>query len=88
MITAIAENIPAVQVSDVEEDIIVVEIEVNGEKIRVFNAYGPQEPQNNQDREMSRNFWLVLEKLIVDAKNAGCMIIIQCDANAKFGKNI
>ena len=88
LITAIAENIPAVQVSDVEEDIIVVEIEVNGEKIRVFNAYGPQEPQNNQDREMSRNFWLVLEKLIVDAKNAGCMIIIQCDANAKLGKNI
>ena len=88
MITAIADDVPAVQVSDVEEDILVVEIEVNGEKIRVCNAYGPQEPQNNNDRERSQSFWHILEKQVVEAKNDNCKIIIQCDANAKLGNNV
>ena len=86
LITAIDDRIEAIQVSDTEENILVVEININGSKIRVFNVYGPQEPQNSSEREKSFNFWLEVERQIKDAQKNMCKIILQCDANAKLGK--
>ena len=88
LITAVAESLHAVQVSDVKEDILVVEIVVSDEKIRVINAYGPQEPQTSFDKEISKLFWLEVEKQVVDAKNENCKVVIQCDANTKLGKEV
>ena len=43
LITAIDENLGSVLVSNTENEILVVQIDVEGLDIRVINAYGPQE---------------------------------------------
>ena len=66
-------------------EILVVEIHVGSQTIRVINAYGPQE---YDCKDKISDFWLNLEQEIVRAKNSGCSVLIEMDANAKLGKNM
>ena len=54
----------------------------------MINFYGPQEPQNDQDKTLVRNFWLELEKEIISAKSKNCPLVLQGDANAKLGNQL
>ena len=54
-------------------------------KIRIINAYGPQEDDEIQD---VLGFWQEIEGEVIRAKDENCYILIQMDANAKVGKNI
>ena len=88
LLTAITECLPSIEVSESVEDILVVEMKVGDRKIRVLNAYGPQEAQNSDERETNRNFWIEIEKQMIIAKDENCSVILQCDANAKLGRDI
>ena len=88
LITAIEENLNAIEVSECLEDILVVEVSVNEQNFRVINFYGPQEPQNDQERNLVKTFWFEVEKQIIAAKATNCKLILQGDANAKLGKEI
>ena len=52
-------------------------------KIRVFNGYGPQEDDSSNKID---SFWQTMGQEIVNAKEEGCLIIIQMDANTKIGR--
>ena len=87
VLTAVDKNLSPVLIPHENDDvnIIVVEILVGNQRIRVINGYGPQET----DSKCRRNeFWEVLESQVVNAKNEGCLIIIEMDANAKLGPSI
>ena len=60
---------------------MIVEINNGSKKLRIFNAYGPQELDVSTQRKL--NFWQNLEKEIISAYDSNCEIIIQLDANAK-----
>ena len=76
---------PVLITSDVENEILTIQISVTSHKIRIINGYGPQEDEN---KSKIVNFWNKIETEVIDAKNEGCLIIIEMDANAKVGKNI
>ena len=88
LLTAVSENLSAIQVSEGLDDILVVEVSIDETAYRVINFYGPQEPQNDSEQILVRNFWLEVEKQILEAKNKNCKLILQGDANAKLGKEI
>ena len=48
LVTAVDENLPSVQVSTSENDILVIQTIVGEQNIRIINGYGPQEPQNEK----------------------------------------
>ena len=48
-------------------------------KIRVINAYGPQEDDTQQNKF---NFWMGIEEKILAAKSEDCLVLVQMDANA------
>ena len=54
-------------------------------KIRIINAYGPQEDETQLKR---LTYWQSLEQEISSGENENCMILLQMDANAKLGNNI
>ena len=58
---------------------------VNNLKIIVINCYGPQE---DDKIEHVLSFWQKVEEEIVNAKNTGCLLIVQLDANAKVGNTV
>ena len=68
-----------------EADILTVQLEVNKQKIRLINGYGPQDDDNLQNR---LNFWLGLDQEIISAKSESCLVMIQMDANVKVGSNL
>ena len=74
--------------SDTDLDILTIEVSFDKEKVRVLNAYCPQEPQNDSDRENVFKFWSEIEEQIENAKNENCKLVFQCDANAKLGSSI
>ena len=51
-------------------------------RIRVINGYGPQE---HEIKDKILAFWQNFEKEVIDAKEEGCMLLIEMDANAKLG---
>ena len=63
-------------------ELIVVEIAINNEKIRVFSGYGPQE---NLDENQRLPFFEALEGEIASAELKSRSIIICMDANSKLG---
>ena len=87
LLTAIDENLSPVLISSGSEDIelLVVQILIGSQKIRIFNGYGPQEKEN---KEKIFAFWQELEKEIINAKEEECFVLIQMDANAKLGAGI
>ena len=62
-------------------------------KIRIINAYGPQECSQAQrptedQQTLIINFWNAMEREIIDAQDEGCWILIELDANAKVGDTV
>ena len=87
LLTAVDPSLNPVQItsSDPEAEILTVQIEINNRKLRIINAYGPQDDEIQQ---VKLNFWLGMEEQIISANNSNCMILIQMDANAKVGNII
>ena len=86
LLTAVDQNINPVLIStgkDEDTEIITVQAKVGRHNIRIINAYGPQEDEENQ---VVLKFWQELEEEIVNAKDDNCLVIVELDANAKIGK--
>ena len=76
---------PMLITSDVENDIMTTQINIASFKIRIINGYGPQE---DDDDTIIMNFWNKIEAEVIEAKNEGCFIMIEMDANAKVGNSV
>ena len=87
LLTAVDSNLEPVliEVSNDESEILVVQVKLGGTKVRIINGYGPQEDDPLAKRLA---FWQAVEQEVVTAKNSQCMVLIQCDANAKLGNDI
>ena len=70
---------------DNEVEILVLEIDVKASKIRLINAYGPQEKQK---MEIKQKFWDRLECEVLQAQSLGCGLIFQMDGNLRAGSSI
>jgi hypothetical protein len=68
-----------------EIEILVVEISINGSRIRIINGYGPQEKQKV---ELKQKFWDQLDSEINSAENLGCGLILKMDGNLRAGPSI
>ena len=62
-----------------------LKLKIVQQKIRVINCYGPQE---NETRSKVENFWIEIEKEIINSKMDDCKVLIEMDANAKLGCEI
>ena len=71
---------------DVDNDveILIVEVMLTVGKLRIINAYGPQEHAANDDKKLS---WNCLNEEVKKAMEESCMIALEFDANAKVGSN-
>ena len=68
-----------------EFELLVVEIEVANQKLRIVSGYGPQENWSEQDRIP---FFIALEDEINKAELENKDIFIQMDANSKLGPEL
>ena len=86
LLTAVVRDLEPVLISDggEENEILVVQANVGKHKIRIINAYGPQE----DEAEKSLSFWQQLEAETISADDENCLTLIQLDANAKVGPEI
>ena len=86
LLTAAAHDLNPTLITEHEEtDILVIQLDMPEIKIRLINAYGPQEQDNPL---IILNFWQSLECEICKARDEGCLIIIELDANAKVGEEV
>ena len=87
LLTCVDEDLNPVLISSCKDDteILTVEANLGNNKIRIINAYGPQEDDDIQD---VLGFWQELEGEVIRAKDENCYIIIEMDANAKVGKKV
>ena len=87
LLTTVDEDLNPVLVSDGKDEveILVVEADLGDKKIRILNGYGPQE---DEDIQNVLSFWQELETEVIKAKDEGCFILIEMDANAKVGNKI
>ena len=85
LLTAVHDDLaPVLVTADDEVELLVIQVKIGNKKVRIFNAYGPQE--NNTDESL--NFWSTLEKEIIQSKQENCCILIQMDANAKLDSTL
>ena len=85
LLTAVDHDLQPVLVTSNEEEeaeILTVQIKVGDKLIRIINAYGPQEDESQQK---IFSFWTEVENEVIKARDNGCLILIQTDANAKVG---
>ena len=87
LLTCVDVDLNPVLVSSCKDgaEILTVEISIENKKIRIINGYGPQEDDEIQE---ILAFWQELEGEIIRAKDEGCLIIVEMDANAKLGKDV
>ena len=88
LMTGVHTKLDPIMVSDGTEDdveILVVEGEIEGKKIRFINGYGPQESAELDKRV---KFFAHLEEEVIKAKLIGALVCIELDANAKLGQEI
>ena len=87
LLTAVDEDLEPVLISTgtEEAETLTVETKVGDKRVRIINGYGPQE---DDDKQTILNFWQEIEKEVVAAKDDGCMVIIEMDANAKVGNQV
>ena len=76
---------PTLVADDANVDLLVIQVDVGDQKIRILNGYGPQEVD---DAITINSFWQTLELEITNAKEDGCLILLQLDANAKLGNEL
>ena len=62
-----------------------MQCELKDKKLRLINGYGPQE---DDDVNKIKLFWNTVETEVDFALDEGCLVLIQCDANAKVGYNV
>ena len=85
LLTAVDEELsPVLITTDDEIELLIIQVNVGGHAIRIFNAYGPQENSLTE----SLKFWSKLEQEIIEAKQNDCWILIEMDANAKLNSEI
>ena len=75
---------PIVITDDENVEILVIQVEIENLKVRLINAYGPQE---DDEVHKINIFWQAIEEEIVSAKQENCLVILELDANAKVGKD-
>ena len=88
LLTGVHTKLNPIMVSDGSNEdieILVVEGEIQGRKIRFMNGYGPQESANIDTRI---KFFAHLEEEIIKAKLNGAFVCIELDANAKLGHDV
>ena len=68
-----------------DNEILTIQADLGQDKLRIINAYGPQEGDGNKK---VLGFWQDIEAEIMNAENNDCLIIIELDANAKVGDNV
>ena len=90
LLTMVHENfepvcIPIQNSSKMSENVLVVEANLGNSRARYINAYGVQESGPMSDKI---DFLSILDQEIENALNNNCLICIQMDGNAKFGKQI
>ena len=66
-------------------ELIVVEVNMGGQSVRVISGYGPQE---NWRIEEKMPFFRALEEEVKKAQLNGKLIYIQMDANSKLGPEL
>ena len=83
LLTAVHESFDPVEIpTESDQEILVVESLINGNRVRLINGYGPQEYVSENVRQQ---FFTQLDLEIKKAKLAGALIIIEMDSNAKLG---
>ena len=87
LLTAADNNLNPILISskDDENEILTIQVDIGQNKLRIINGYGPQEDDENQ---RILGFWQEIEAEIVDAKDNGCLVLVQMDANAKAGYTV
>ena len=95
LLTAVSQDISPVLISTGNENIelIIVQGKIGNHDIRIFNCYGPQEISQSQrpaaeQQQIVNQFWVELEKEVIKAKEDGCLVLIEMDANAKVCKDV
>ena len=69
-----------VEASGSTSDILVVQCNIDNVKVRVINAYGPQEYDTLVNRI---SFWQALNQEVRASKIDDCLTVIQLDANSE-----
>ena len=86
LLTGVHKNLEPVSVSDDNDDeILVVEAKVADKKVRLINAYGPQESCHEDEKN---SFSGKLDEEIKRAQLSGSLICLELDANSKLGLQI
>jgi hypothetical protein len=87
LLTAVHKNLEPVSVCDGmnDDEILVVETKLNSRKVRMINAYGPQE---DTTEETKKSFFNKLDEEVKRAKLAGALVCMELDANSKLGPMI
>ena len=78
----------AVEASDDEHEVLVVEGKVGNLNVHFINAYGPQEEETGGDPEKIDKFYRYLDLVIKEALFSNRCICIQMDANVKLGPEV
>ena len=68
-----------------ENEILTIQADLGENKLRIINAYGPQE---DEDRQRVLSFWQEIETEVINARDNNCLLIVQLDANAKVGNKV
>ena len=83
LLTAVHRSLNPVSIgNDTEEEVLVVEATIANRKVRLINAYGPQEDEKDEIRE---SFYNRIDQEVKSSKISGAMVCIEMDANAKLG---
>ena len=95
LLTAVSQDISPILISNGCENVemLVVQGKIGNYDMRIFNCYGPQEISQSQrpsseQQQIVTQFWMEIENEVIKAKDEGCLVLIEMDANAKVGKNI
>ena len=70
---------------DDQVELLVVEVRVKELKIRIINAYGPQESDSVERKTL---FWARIQSEVISATEAGSAVIIEMDGNFHCGDEI
>ena len=65
-----------------EFELLVIQAEIHGKKVRILSGYGPQETWPESER---LPFFAALEEEILNSRLNGIPVILQMDANSKLG---
>ena len=76
---------PVCILEDNENEILIVEACLAGQKVRFFNAYGPQE---TAPVDAKKAFYHTLDLEIKRAKTSGALVCMEMDSNAKLGPTV